>query len=208
VDALCRGGKPQKGRRIVLKIDHIIIVIIIFPNDKKVGRWKTNWAKKHAKRILSSKNRKTSSLFRAALGGGTLRNHISFVDLLSFWLARASVPHRGGNKIGSNRKINPRKKETDPSNTKRADKTKRRKRHLKEPARLKTPKEGSTTGRKREREERNHIAEASKPSHRPARTCSAGSAPDAGIDSEPRGQNPPGDHPRPPDRWSLSEHNT
>ena len=33
---------------------------------------------------------------RAALGGGTLRNHNSFVDLLSFWLARASVPHRGG----------------------------------------------------------------------------------------------------------------
>jgi hypothetical protein len=24
VDALCRGGKPQRGRRIVLKIDHII----------------------------------------------------------------------------------------------------------------------------------------------------------------------------------------
>ena len=33
---------------------------------------------------------------KAALGGGTLRNHNSFVDLLSFWLARASVPHRGG----------------------------------------------------------------------------------------------------------------
>jgi hypothetical protein len=33
---------------------------------------------------------------RAALGGGTLRNHNPFVDLLSFWLARASVPHRGG----------------------------------------------------------------------------------------------------------------
>ena len=33
---------------------------------------------------------------RAALGGGTLRNHNSFVDQLSFWLARASVPHRGG----------------------------------------------------------------------------------------------------------------
>ena len=28
VDALCRGGKPQRGRRIVLKIDHIIIIII------------------------------------------------------------------------------------------------------------------------------------------------------------------------------------
>jgi hypothetical protein len=25
--ALCRGGKPQRGRRIVLKIDHIIINI-------------------------------------------------------------------------------------------------------------------------------------------------------------------------------------
>ena len=25
-----------------------------------------------------------------------MRNHNSFVDLLSFWLARASVPHRGG----------------------------------------------------------------------------------------------------------------
>jgi hypothetical protein len=25
VDALCRGAKPQRGRRIVLKIDHIII---------------------------------------------------------------------------------------------------------------------------------------------------------------------------------------
>jgi hypothetical protein len=39
-----------------------------------------------------------------------------------------------------------------PSHIKRADKTKRRKRHLQEPARLKTPKEGSTKGRKRERE--------------------------------------------------------
>jgi hypothetical protein len=38
-------------------------------------------------------------------------------------------------------KINPRKK--DPSNIKRADKTTRRKRHLKEPARLKTPREES-----------------------------------------------------------------
>jgi hypothetical protein len=44
-------------------------------------------------------------------------------------------------------KINPRKK--DPSNIRRADKTKRRKMHLKEPARLKTPKEGSTKGRNR-----------------------------------------------------------
>ena len=33
---------------------------------------------------------------RVALGGGTLRNHSSFVDLLSLWLARAPVPHRGG----------------------------------------------------------------------------------------------------------------
>ena len=29
VDALCRGGKPQRGRRIVLNIDHIIIIIIV-----------------------------------------------------------------------------------------------------------------------------------------------------------------------------------
>jgi hypothetical protein len=28
VDALCRGGKPQRGRRIALKIDHIITIII------------------------------------------------------------------------------------------------------------------------------------------------------------------------------------
>jgi hypothetical protein len=50
-------------------------------------------------------------------------------------------------------KINPRKK--DPSNIKRADKPKRKKRHLKEPAGLKTPKEGSIKGRKeREREKR------------------------------------------------------
>jgi hypothetical protein len=33
---------------------------------------------------------------RAALGGGTFGNHNSLVDLLSFWLAWASVPHRGG----------------------------------------------------------------------------------------------------------------
>ena len=26
MDVLCRGGKPQRGRRIVLKIDHIIII--------------------------------------------------------------------------------------------------------------------------------------------------------------------------------------
>jgi hypothetical protein len=26
VDALCRGGKPQRGRRVVLKIDHILII--------------------------------------------------------------------------------------------------------------------------------------------------------------------------------------
>ena len=37
----------------------------------------------------------------------------------------------------------------DPSDIKRADKTKRRKRHLKESARLKTPKEGSTKGKKK-----------------------------------------------------------
>jgi hypothetical protein len=37
----------------------------------------------------------------------------------------------------------------DPSNIKRDDKPKRRKRHLKEPARLKAPKEGSTKGRKK-----------------------------------------------------------
>jgi hypothetical protein len=50
-------------------------------------------------------------------------------------------------------KINPRKR--DPSNIKRADKPKRRKRHLKEPARLNTPKEGSIKGRKkRERREK------------------------------------------------------
>jgi hypothetical protein len=67
---------------------------------------------------------------RAAPGGGTLRNHNSVVDLLSFWLARASV--------------------------------------------------GISY----------HIAEASKASHRPAKNCSAGSAPDAGIDSESRGQKP------------------
>jgi hypothetical protein len=42
----------------------------------------------------------------------------------------------------------------DPSNIKRADKTKGRKRHLEEPARLKTPKEGSIKGRNREREKR------------------------------------------------------
>jgi hypothetical protein len=41
-------------------------------------------------------------------------------------------------------KINLRKK--DPSIIKRADNTKRRKKHLKEPARLKTPKEGSAKG--------------------------------------------------------------
>jgi hypothetical protein len=35
---------------------------------------------------------------RAALGGGTTRNHNSFVDRLSYWLSRARVPHRGGNK--------------------------------------------------------------------------------------------------------------
>ena len=29
VGALCRGGKPQRGRRIVLNTDHIIIIIII-----------------------------------------------------------------------------------------------------------------------------------------------------------------------------------
>jgi hypothetical protein len=28
VDELCRGGKPQRGRRIVLKINHIIIIIM------------------------------------------------------------------------------------------------------------------------------------------------------------------------------------
>ena len=33
---------------------------------------------------------------RAALGGGTTRNHNSFVNILSFWLAKARVPHRGG----------------------------------------------------------------------------------------------------------------
>jgi hypothetical protein len=55
----------------------------------------------------------------------------------------------GGNAPGSTLHV-----KKDPSNIKRADKSKRRKRHLKEPARLKTPKEGSTKGRKREREER------------------------------------------------------
>ena len=34
---------------------------------------------------------------RAALGGGTTRNHNSFVDRLSFWLGRGGVSHRGGN---------------------------------------------------------------------------------------------------------------
>lgn len=33
---------------------------------------------------------------RGALGGGTTRNHNSIVNLLSYWLARVSVPHRGG----------------------------------------------------------------------------------------------------------------
>jgi hypothetical protein len=33
---------------------------------------------------------------KGALGGGTTRNHNSFVDRLPYWLARASVPHRGG----------------------------------------------------------------------------------------------------------------
>jgi hypothetical protein len=28
VDVLCRGGKPHRGRRIVLKIDRIIIIIM------------------------------------------------------------------------------------------------------------------------------------------------------------------------------------
>jgi len=31
-----------------------------------------------------------------ATGGGTLKNHNSFVDTLSFWLAKSKVPHRGG----------------------------------------------------------------------------------------------------------------
>jgi hypothetical protein len=35
---------------------------------------------------------------KAALGGGTTRNHNSFVDRLSFWLGRGGVSHRGGNK--------------------------------------------------------------------------------------------------------------
>ena len=48
--------------------------------------------------------------------------------------------------------MNPRKR--DPNNIMRADKTKRRKGHLKELARLKTPKEGSIKGRKREREKK------------------------------------------------------
>ena len=33
VDALCRGGKPQRGRRIVLKIDHIIIIIWLYQTN-------------------------------------------------------------------------------------------------------------------------------------------------------------------------------
>ena len=35
---------------------------------------------------------------KGALGGGTTRNHNSFVDRVSSWLSRARVPHRGGNK--------------------------------------------------------------------------------------------------------------
>jgi hypothetical protein len=33
VGALCRGGKPQRGRRILLNIDHIIIVIGVVYRD-------------------------------------------------------------------------------------------------------------------------------------------------------------------------------
>jgi hypothetical protein len=30
VDVLYRGGKPQRGRRIALKIDHIITILLVF----------------------------------------------------------------------------------------------------------------------------------------------------------------------------------
>ena len=33
---------------------------------------------------------------KAAPGGGTLQNHNSLVNLLSYWLRRTSIPHRGG----------------------------------------------------------------------------------------------------------------
>jgi hypothetical protein len=87
VDALCRGAKPQRGRRIVLKIDHIIIG----------SRMNSDRAPLYGKlQYTSAKQEPVSLLFYLSLSLFLSLSPSGLVVMLNPGYARTSPEPRGG----------------------------------------------------------------------------------------------------------------